>query len=124
MDKLRVMWVPAGEAPRTVHIEGDELMGLQKLVGGPIESASWMFGDDMSVYVNAEGKTTCEPNRAVYMGGTLVDIIFGDFVCCGFDPDTGEDRDIADEQEAMVRERFADANSGIEAVAAILATAR
>ena len=38
--------------------------------------------------------------------GELYSIVFGDMVCVGFDPETGEDRDITDEEARRVVERF------------------
>lgn len=62
------------------------------------------------------------PNRAVFVpedrvgsrkwdGGTwaageVIDILFGPIVAVGFDPLTGEDRDISDEEIQRVKERF------------------
>ena len=118
---MKAMLVPVDGLPRPIEVGG--LKGLQKAVGGYVEPCSWIFGDNPAVYVNEEGKFNgSEPNRAVYAtaadegcvrwdGGTvhegdLLDIIFGDFVCIGFDPETGEDRDITDEEVAKVKARF------------------
>ena len=38
--------------------------------------------------------------------GELYSIVFGDMVCVGFDPETGEDRDIADVEAERVMDRF------------------
>ncbi|MBQ3339408.1 MAG: hypothetical protein IJG82_07470 [Atopobiaceae bacterium] len=38
--------------------------------------------------------------------GELYSIVFGDMVCVGFDPETGEDCDITDEEAQRVMERF------------------
>ena len=43
--------------------------------------------------------------------GELYSIVFGDMVCVGFDPETGEDRDITDEEAARVAERFGGSES-------------
>lgn len=117
---MRAILVPVGEMPRIVEING--LKSMQKAVGGLIEPCSWVFNDHPSVYVNEEGKSTCEPNRAVYARpqdegkytwhgkliekNTLLDIIFGDFLCVGFDEETGEDRDITDDEIDIVMRRF------------------
>ena len=120
MSAKKAILVPVGGKPHSIEIEG--LSDLQSAVGGWIESASWVFDDEPAMYVNEEGKFTCLPNRAVYARpedagrltwdgkaiaeGDVLDIIFGDFVCIGFDPETGEDRDISDEETARVMERF------------------
>ena len=38
--------------------------------------------------------------------GELYSIVFGDMVCVGFDPETGEDRDITDAEAERVMDRF------------------
>lgn len=43
--------------------------------------------------------------------GDLYAIVFGDMVFCGFDPETGESRDISPEECERVRERFGGAES-------------
>ena len=43
--------------------------------------------------------------------GELYSIVFGDMVCVGFDPETGEDRDITDEEAQRVMERFGSVES-------------
>ncbi len=54
---------------------------------------------------NAGYASPNDPSRAVKPGG-LYDIVFGDMVCIGFDPETGEDRDIAAEERERVTKRF------------------
>lgn len=109
-----------GKEPEYIEVEG--LADLQSAVGGYIESCGWVFGDEPCVYVNDEGKFACKPNRAVYATeadagsvafdgetvkrGDVLDILFGDFVCIGFDAETGEDRDITEEEAAKVFDRF------------------
>lgn len=81
------------------------------------------------MYVNEEGLLGASidtANRAIYatrrmaeMGylsqmdysrvveeGELYSIVFGDMVCVGFDPETGEDRDITDAEAERVMNRF------------------
>ena len=117
---MKAMLVPVDGLPITIEVDG--LGGLQAAVGGYIEPCSWIFDDKPAVYVNEEGKLACEPNRAVYataedarnlsaLGGNVeegcvLDILYGDFVCVGFDPNTGESRDISDNEIAKVKERF------------------
>ena len=116
----KAVLVPLGEMPRIV--EANSLKDLQHFVGGYIDAAGWIFNDEPTVYVNDDGKYTCMPNRAVYATaddagkigwdgkpfkeGDVLDIIFGDFICIGFDAETGEDRDITDEEIARVMARF------------------
>ena len=118
---MKAILVPVGAMPRTVEIDGS-LKSMQEAVGGNIELCSWVFNDQPTVYVNEEGKFTCEPNRAVYATeadegcvkwdgtkvkrGDLLEILFGDILCVGFDPETGEDRDVTDEEIRRVNERF------------------
>ena len=117
---MKAMLVPCGEMPRIVEIDG--LEDMQKAVGGFIEPCPWVFSDKPSVYVNEEGKFTCPPNRAVYATegdegnvrwdgskvkrGDLLDVLYGDILCVGFDAETGEDRDITDEEVECVMRRF------------------
>lgn len=130
---LEIMVIPTGGLPYRKTLEADArgsfLHGLQACVGGPIEPAGYIFGDTPAVYVNEEGLLTASldtANRAIYatremaeMGylsqmdyshaveeGELYSIVFGDMVCVGFDPETGEDRDITDAEAERVMERF------------------
>lgn len=133
---MKAMLVPVGGMPRMVELYG--LDGLQDAVGGYIEPCSWLFDNKPAVYCNEEGKFSQMPNRAVYARkededlvkadgtpvreGDLIEIVFGDFVCVGFDPKTGEDRDISEEEAAIVMERFGSEESiesGFAEVAAI-----
>ena len=135
---LEVMVVPVGGRPYRKTLEADSdggfLRGLQGCVGGFIEPASYIFEDAPAVYVNEEGLLGASidtANRAIYatrrmaeMGylsqmdyshaveeGELYSIVFGNMVCVGFDPETGEDRDITDTEVERVVERFGSAES-------------
>lgn len=118
---MRAVLIPVSEEPREVEIDG--LADLQALVGGRIEPVGWIFDNCPVMYVNDEGKMNgMLPNRAVFVpedrvgsrkwdGGTwaageVIDILFGPIVAVGFDPLTGEDRDISDEEIQRVKERF------------------
>ena len=130
---LEVMVIPTGGLPYRKTLEADSsgsfLHALQACVGGMIEPADYIFGDAPAVYVNEEGlfgASLDTANRAVYATremagagylsqmdyshaveeGELYSIVFGNMVCVGFDPETGEDRDIIDEEAARVVERF------------------
>ena len=94
----------------------------------------YLFDDAPTVYCNEGGKLAgsgCRPNRAIYATEAmanagyaspsdpsravrpdeLYDIVFGDMVCVGFDPETGEDRDITTEECERVIERFGSCES-------------
>lgn len=130
---LDVMVVPTGGEPYRKTLETDAsrsfLHALQACVGGPIEPCGYIFDDEPAVYVNEEGLLSASldtANRAVYATsgmadagylsqmdyshaveeGELYSVVFGDMVCVGFDPETGEDRDIADEECERVAGRF------------------
>ena len=38
--------------------------------------------------------------------GDLLEILFGDILCVGYDPETGEDRDVTGEEISKVMARF------------------
>lgn len=118
---MKALLIPVGEEPREIEVEG--LADLQELVGGHIDAAGWVFDDSPALYVNDEGKVNgMIPNRAVYVTekedgcqkwdggawaeGEVLDILYGPIVAIGFDPRTGEDRDITPEEADRVRERF------------------
>ena len=130
---LKVVVVPVGGRPYRKTIEADRdgsfLYGLQACAGGPIEPAGYIFEDAPAVYVNEEGLLGASlgtANRAIYatmqmaeMGylsqmdysqvveeGNLYSIVFGDMVCVGFDPETGEDRDITDAEVERVMDAY------------------
>lgn len=118
---MKALLIPVGEAPREVEVIG--LADLQALVGGCIEPAGWVCENSPTLYVNDEGKANgMLPNRAVYVTaeeagsrkwdggvweeGEVIDILYGPIVAIGFNPATGEDRDITPEEADRVRERF------------------
>lgn len=135
---LDVMVVPVGGLPYRKTLEADVndsfLRGLQACVGGPIEPAGYIFEDAPAVYVNEEGLLGASletANRAIYATGRMAElgylsqmdyshvveegelysIVFGDMVCVGFDPETGEDRDITDAEAERVMKRFGSGES-------------
>lgn len=121
---MKALLIPVDDIPREIEI--NDYKDIQKAVGGWIESCSWIFDEKPSIYINEEGKLNGSmPNRAIrstqegidWYGnpihvGDVVDIIFGDFVAIGFDPETGEDRDISDEEIQRVMERFGENTIG------------
>lgn len=133
----RALLIPVDDIPQPFEYDG--LADLQRAIGGYVDAASWAFDDPaVTVYVHDEGKFTCEPNRSIratHEGarwdgtpihvGDLLDVLFGPIVVCGFDPETGEDVDLTDEQADMVMERFGPdtVGSGLLATLGILACA-
>lgn len=127
---MKGVFIPTDGAPRPIDIQKDSdglaLHSLQQLVGGNIEAFPVIFGDDICVYVNEEGLYNCPPNRAVYATqgmeeagyisqldydhavkeGELYTVLFGDLVAVGYDPETGEDRDLTDSEVATVSDYF------------------
>ena len=127
---MKGVLIPTDGAPRPIDIQkdsdGSALHSLQQLVGGNIEAFPVIFGDDICVYVNEEGLYNCPPNRAVYATqgmeeagyisqldydhavkeGELYTVLFGDLVAVGYDPETGEDRDLTDSEVATVIDYF------------------
>lgn len=127
---MKGVLIPTGGAPRPIDIQkdsdGSALSSLQQLVGGNIEAFPVIFGDDICVYVNEEGLYNCPPNRAVYATwgmeeagylsqldydhavkeGELYTVLFGDLVAVGYDPETGEDRDLTNSEVQTVSDYF------------------
>lgn len=127
---MKGVLIPTDGAPRPIDIQkdsdGSALSSLQQLVGGNIEAFSVIFGDGICVYVNEEGLYSCPPNRAVYATqgmeeagyisqldydhavreGELYTVLFGDLVAVGYDPETGEDRDLTDSEVQTVSDYF------------------
>lgn len=135
---MKAMVIPVGEDPRVIEIEGD-LKSMQKVVGGLIEPCSFVFDNDPAIYCNEEGLFCCQPNRAVYATrenaeagyisqftgqplkeGELFEILFGDLLAVGFNPETGENRDLAPEEIVRVMERFGGAKSCGSGLAEVL----
>lgn len=122
--------IPVNGEPVRIDIEPDEngstLSSLQALVGGYVEPFDVVFGDDITLYVNEDGLSTCAPNRAIYATkgmeevgylsqmdystvvreGDLYGILFGDIVAVGFDPETGDNRSLTADEMTQVEEYF------------------
>ena len=135
-ETLEAMVVPTGGMPYRKTLEADEdgsfLAALQDCVGGRIEAMGYVFGDAPAVYADAAMAeagyaSQDDPSRPVEPG-ELYHIAFGDLVCVGFDPETGEDRDIAEAERRRVMERFGSlesiASGPIEARAVLARLAR
>ncbi|ACV23059.1 Domain of uncharacterised function (DUF3846) [Slackia heliotrinireducens] len=120
----RALLIPVDDAPRPVDVDG--LRDLQRLVGGDIEAVGWVFDDAPTIYVNESGKFDgLPPNRAIFAEhpgtrwdgspirvGDLLDVLYGPIVAVGFDPATGEDRDINDAEAARIMSRFGENSIG------------
>lgn len=86
-----VIVIPEEASARLEALEegGDSLDFLQRLVGGLIEALPYPGRDDMTAYVNEEGKFTRLTNvRATRLMAPVLfdgDSINGPLVVCGFD---------------------------------------
>lgn len=143
---MKGMLIPVDGRPMEVAIHpdghGSHLHALQELVGGDIEPLNVVFGEEVSLYVNDEGLYSCPPNRAVYATRGMEEagyvsqmdystvvregdpycILFGDIVAVGFDPETGEDRDLTEAEATTVTDYFTHVSppdSGMREVRAI-----
>ncbi len=79
-EKLSVLLIQPGKAPRTVEIP-DTLDAMQELVGGYIEEYM-PFDDEVAIIVNEEGKLKgLPPNRAIFAEDSkqIADVLVGDF---------------------------------------------
>lgn len=104
--------------------------------GRLIEAFMPLYGPEVTLYVNEESRITegCKPNRAVYANrrmaeagylstiggpsyrsperyrtvreGELYAVLYGPIVAIGFDPETGEDLPLTDEQAEAVKRDF------------------
>lgn len=92
------------------------LEDLQKHVGGYIEPFSPLF-ENITLYVNEDGMSQCEPNRLItatqhaaeilhVKPGTPLTVLYGDIIAIGFDPETGECRDLTDSEAQQVKDYF------------------
>lgn len=88
-----VVCYPDQRGLKSKIIEGDELEGLQKILGGFVESIGqlpWKEGLVLDVYVNEEGLRLGLPqNRLVRIGSKSFPVV-GPIVVAGLDPQTGE----------------------------------
>ena len=130
-DGIRALVVPPGGESYLTTLErdasGSTYNSLSDLIDGCLEAMGYLFDNEPTVYVNDEGllRDDLEPNRAIYATpdmvkrgyasrfgrgvvreGELFDFIKGNMGCVGYDPSTGEDRDISDDEVARVRARL------------------
>lgn len=92
------------------------LKDLQKHVGGYIEPFNPLF-ENITLYVNEDGMSQCEPNRLITATrhaaeilhvepGTPLTVLYGDIIAIGFDSETGECRDLTDSEAQQVKDYF------------------
>ena len=90
---LNVLLVKPNSLPEK-HIIKNTLKEKQKLVDGLIEYTYIQGCDDVAIICNEEGKINNLPiNRDIGH-----DIIFGNFIIVGDDPELGEDRSLTETQ--------------------------
>ena len=102
---MRVVLVEPGKEAREAEI-GEDLVSMQRVVGGYIETCCPFKDPDVLIVCNEEGKINgMSPNRALYAeDGRVADIMFGPFFVCG---SKGEDfASLNDDQLEQYRELF------------------
>jgi len=91
--KLNALLVEPNKLPKKITIN-NTLEEKQKLVGGNIEYAYIQDKNDVVLICNEEGKILGLPfNRDIGY-----DVIAGNFLIVGDDPEIGEDRSLTEEQ--------------------------
>lgn len=84
---IRGILVKPNELPQIIEFK-EGYKELQKLVEGNIEMP--YFFDDVDIVINEEGKLNGSlPNKLIYVGDELVDIVYGNIVLVGSN-DEGE----------------------------------
>ena len=98
---LNLLLVKPNELPKKITIK-NTLKEKQKLVGGLIEYVYLPNCNDVVLICNEEGKLLgLPPNRDIEY-----DIVCGDFLIVGDDPELGEDRSLTDEQITKYSKMF------------------
>ena len=98
---LNLLLVKPNELPKKITIK-NTLKEKQKLVGGLIEYVYLPNCNDVVLICNEEGKLLgLPPNRDIEY-----DIVCGDFLIVGDDPELGEDRSLTDEQISKYSKMF------------------
>lgn len=98
---LNLLLVKPNELPKKITIK-NTLKEKQKLVGGLIEYVYLPNCNDVVLICNEEGKLLgLPPNRDIEY-----DIVCGDFLIVGDDPEIGEDRSLTDEQITKYSKMF------------------
>lgn len=98
---LNLLLVKPNELPKKITIK-NTLKEKQKLVGGLIEYVYLPNCNDVVLICNEEGKLLgLPPNRDIGY-----DIVCGDFLIVGDDPELGEDRSLTEEQITKYSKMF------------------
>ena len=126
---MRGMLIPTFGYPLEIEIpekaRQPALEGLQDLVGGYIEPFDALWGGRVTLFVDEDGIGSKPVNRAIYATPEMVSegyttasglvregecysLLFGDILAVGFDPDTGDMRDMTDEELAEVGGYFSE----------------
>lgn len=80
---IRGLMIKPNEQPKVIEF-GEGYKELQRLVGGNFEMP--YFFDDVDIVINEEGKLNGSlPNKLLYYGKDLIDIIFGNIVIVASD---------------------------------------
>ena len=100
---IRVVMLEPGKVARIEDIDSS-LEGLQKAVGGMIETV-YPFEDPVCIVCNEEGKLTQMPlNRSLWADGEMYDIIAGPCFIC--DASTPDFKSLSQEQQEKYLEMF------------------
>ena len=145
-DHVRALVIPVGGEPYTVLLQKDDegscLDSLQDIVGGCIDIFGAPVVEGVDLYMNDEGIYCCMPNRAIFTTpemerdgylsqfstsevsreDELYAVLFGNIVCVGYDEETGECRNLTEDEECRAWSYFTEVSrpmSGIAAVQAI-----
>lgn len=126
--KFRAVLVPVGSDP--VAVEIGNWRDIRNQVGGIFTNASGNLPPDalpfnLSMYVNDESLSVCQPNRAFYatermeqegsyssidgkpvVSGLPMSVLYGNIVVTGFNPATGEDIPLSDGEMMDVMNYF------------------
>ena len=95
---MKVIMMEVGKPAEVKDIDGS-LDGMQKIVGGWIQSYYPFEDEDVAIILNEEGKIIGLPaNRVVYIHGYTSDILCGPAFIVGSDPNLEDFSDLTDEQ--------------------------
>ena len=144
-NRIRALVIPVGGEPYTVLLERDGegscLDDLQDLVGGCIDIFGAPVVEGVDLYVNDEGIYGCMPNRAIFATrqmerdgylsqlnmtevsreDELYAVLFGNIVCVGCDEETGECRDLTEDEERRAWSYFTEVSRPLSGIAAVQA---
>ena len=101
---MKAILIPVGGIPRVV--EQDGLKDLQSLVEGHIDAVDFPLRQDLTAYINDEGKFLYQRNdvatRLLELGLARGDWIAGPCVICGFSPAEGRTLEIPEDAMQLV----------------------